>query len=158
MEVLAEVAGRTYGSVAVSAPADFTSPFNAPFACLIWEHGAASTEDERAAFADRLLAAGCSYAVCGGANCEAWHDAVDEAVVARMVADGADEPAHVMTTWHDGEGPDDVASFFVLNTDFGEHKFQQYLVVHVGTSDEKGRVDEAVRGHARSQRGLHYEP
>ena len=46
------------------------------------------------------------------------------------------------------ESPDDVAFFFVLNTNFNEHDFKRFLVLHVGDGHAKGEVDAAVRRHA----------
>ncbi|MBM3494779.1 MAG: hypothetical protein FJX72_10765 [Armatimonadetes bacterium] len=151
MNVLAENEGKTYAVLAVDAPDDFVSPFpGALFACMLWDHDGRFTETQRSEVAKRLLQAGCRYAVCGGQNCEAWHDAVDEEFV-RLHVDDPDQTAdavHVMTTWHANETPDDVAFFFVLNTNFDDHDFDRYLVVHVGDGHARGEVDAAVRRHA----------
>jgi len=53
-----------------------------------------------------------------------------------------------MTTWHADESPDDLAFFFVLNTNFNEPDFKRLLVLHVGDGHAKGEVDAAVRRHA----------
>jgi hypothetical protein len=97
-----------------------------------------------------LLEGGCRYAVCAGADCEAWHDAID----LEFVKLHSDDPehvintVHVMTTWHQGESPDDVAFFFVMNTNFDAHDFDRYLVLHLGTSAAVVKVDAAVRKYA----------
>lgn len=151
MNVLAENEGKTYAVLAIEAPDDFVSPFpGALFPCMIWDHDGCFTETQRSEVAKRLLQAGCRYAVCGGQNCEEWHDAVDEEFV-RLHLDDRDETldaVHVMTTWHADETPDDVAFFFVLNTNLDDHDFNRYLVVHVGDSQTRGEVDAAVRRHA----------
>lgn len=151
MNVLAENDGRTYASVAIDAPADFVSPFpGALFPCMIWDHDGRFTAAQRSEVANRLLQAGCRHAICGGQSCEAWHDAVDEEFVRQHsdVPDESADAAHVMTTWHADESPDDVAFFFVLNTNFNEHDFKRFLVLHVGDGHAKGEVDAAVRRHA----------
>ncbi len=151
MNVLAENEGKTYGALAIHAPDDFVSPFpGALFPCMVWDHDGRFTEAERSEVAKRLLQAGCRYAVCGGHNCEAWHDAVDLAFVRQHVKDPDEtrDAVHVMTTWHTDETPDDVAFFFVLNTNFDDHDFRRYLVLHVGDGRAKGEVDAAVRRHA----------
>ena len=151
MYVLAENRGKTYAALTVHAPDDFVSPFpGALFTCMIWDHAGRFTETQRSEVAKRLLQAGCRYAVCGGQNCEAWHHAVDEEFV-RLHVDDPDQTLdamHVMTTCHTDETPDDVAFFFVLNTNFDDHDFDRYLVMHVGDGQARGEVDAAVRRYA----------
>jgi hypothetical protein len=117
---------------------------------LIWDHDSHCSQDQRVDIAKALLAAGCRYAVCGGTQCETWHDTVDVEWVREHVdeSDAVQAAAHVMTTWHHGETPDDVAFFFVMNTNFDEHDFKRFLVVHVGSSARVGEVNGAVRNHA----------
>lgn len=151
MDMLAEQEGKVYGSMTIDAPADFVSPFpGALFPCLIWDHAGRFTEAQRAEVARELLHVGCRYAVCGGDNCEAWHDAVDAAFVWQHAdhLDEARDAAPIMTTWHADESPDEVAFFFVLNTNFDHHDFVRYLVLHVGDGRTKNEVDAAVRRHA----------
>jgi hypothetical protein len=127
------------------------SPFPGTlFPCLIWDHDGRFTEAKRLVVAQALLQAGCRYTVCGGENCEAWHDIVDMEYVMQHLDDSEEvrEAMHVMTTWHDDESPDDVAFFFVLNTNFDYHDFQRYLVLHVGTGPLKEQVNAAVQKYA----------
>jgi hypothetical protein len=65
-----------------------------------------------------------------------------------VATDQSADAAHVMTTWHADESPDDVAFFFVLNTNFNEHDLKCFLVLHVGDGHATGEVDAAVRRHA----------
>jgi hypothetical protein len=113
-------------------------------------HSERFTAAQRSEVANRSLQAGCRYAVCGGQSCEPWHDAVDEEFVRQHsdVPDESADAAHVMTTWHADESPDHVAFFFLLNTNFTEHDFKRFLVLHVGDGHAKGEVDAAVRRHA----------
>lgn len=154
MSVLVENEGKTYVAMVIGAPGDFASPFSGTvFPCVIWDHDGRFTEAQRGEVARRLLQAGCRYAVCGGQNCESWHDAVDEEFVQQHMNDTATtlDAAHVMTTWHAGESPDDVALFFVLNTNFGDHDFDHYLVLHIGDGQAKAEVDAAVRRYALNE-------
>jgi hypothetical protein len=151
MNVLAEAEAKIYAAIAIDDPGDFVSPFPGTlFPCMIWDHEGCFTEAQRALVAKGLLQAGCRYVVCGGQNCEAWHDAVDIEFVRQHVddSDEARETVHVMTSWHADEGPDDVAFFFVLNTNFDDHDFMRYLVLHVGRGRAKEEVDAAVRRYA----------
>lgn len=151
MRVLAERDGKVYGAITVEVPGDFEAPFvGALFPCLVWDHSGRFSETDRSAVARALLDAGCRYAVCGGQRCEAWEAAVDVEFVTRH-ADASQEAldaAHVMTTSHRGESPDDVAFFFVLNTNFDEHAFERYLVLHIGTGPAEHALEAAVRGWA----------
>lgn len=152
METVAEHLGKTYRSVAVRQSENIESVFTGfAFPCLIWDHGSSLPTEERSNFAKKLLAAGCRYFVCGGAECKLWHDIVDEEWVSQHLNDPDDvqAAAHVMTTWHEGESPDDVAFFFVMNTNFDNHDFQTFLIVHSGGSaSDVDRVNAAVRRHA----------
>ena len=154
MDVLAEKEGKIYGAIGIDGPEGFAPPFpGALFPCLIWDHEGRFRDWERSAVTRALLDAGCRYAVCGGKTSKAWHDAVDAEFVAQHLDDPDDvrEAEHVMTTCHDGESPDDVAFFFVLNTNFDEHDFERYLVLHVGTGEKKTEVDAAVRKYALNE-------
>lgn len=102
-----------------------------------------------------MLGGGCRYAVCGGLHCEEWHDAVDNEFLKKHIDDPDEvlpdevlDESHVMTTWHENEPAEDVGFFFVLNTNFDFHDFQQYLVLHVGRGREVAHVDAAVRKYA----------
>jgi hypothetical protein len=54
-----------------------------------------------------------------------------------------------MTTWHDKEIPDDVAFFFVYNTNFDDITFDRYLILHIGTDPSARSIDDAVTAHAK---------
>lgn len=151
MEILVENEGKVYGTIIIDGPDDFASPFcDALFPSLIWDHDGRYTDAARSAIAKTLLEAGCRYAVCSGKDCDAWHIAVDMAFVETHLNDPDEvrDSVHVMTTSHDGESPDDVAFFLVLCTNFDDHEFRRYLVLHVGSGPAKAQVDAAVRKYA----------
>ena len=157
MDVLAENDCRVYARATIDRPEAFASPFSGDlFPCLIWDHDGRFTGPKRTAVAERLRQAGCRYTVCGGQNCEAWHDAVDAVFVEAHFG----EPEHVrdtafvMTSSHEGESPDDVAFFFVLNTNFEDHDFRRYLVLHVGMSPSQAEVDSAVQKHVHGKNAV----
>jgi hypothetical protein len=157
MEVLAEKDGKIFSTATLHRPDAFMSPFaGVLFPCLIWDHEGHFRELARSATARALLEAGCRYAVCAGKNCEAWHDAVDmEFVKAHLHdPDGILESVHVMTSCHHEETPDDVAFFFVLNTNFDNHEFRHYLVLHVGTGPARDQVNEAVRKYVLGENAV----
>jgi hypothetical protein len=142
---------RSFHGDVLAQPLTLHPPFaGGAFPCLLWDHGGALSTEAKAAVARTLLQAGCRYAVCAGAECEVWHDVFDEV----HVIDTTDSPANaneedlVMTTWHHGEAPEDVAFFFVLNTNFGPYDFDRFLVLHVGSGARQQEVDDWVRRHA----------
>lgn len=148
MDLILEHSGRCYFRQVIRCSAEFEEPFGGrPYPCLVWTHEEVVADDERWALAERIVASQCRYAVCGGRECEAVHDAVDSAYI-RPFLDPATadlERPMVMTTWHEGESFDEVASFFVLSTNFAKHDFAEYLVLHVGgTPPEHAALDAAV--------------
>lgn len=154
MSVLVEKEGKIYVAMALDGAGDFVSPFpDTLFPCMIWDHDGHLAEAQRAEVARHLLQAGCRYAVCGGQNCDAWHVAVDVEFTRPCGDDPGEtlDDVHIMTTSHAGESPDDVAFFFVLNTNFGDHYFERYLVLHVGDGQAKAEVDAAVRRYALNE-------
>ena len=151
METIAEHGGKAYYAITINRGDAFVSPLAAfPFPCLIWDHDSHCSQDQRVDITKALLASGCRYVVCGGTECEAWHDTVD----LEWVREHLDEPddvqaaAHVMTTWHNSETPDEVAFFFVMNTNFDQHDFTRFLVVHIGSGATVGELNGAVRKQA----------
>ncbi|HAK96020.1 MAG TPA: hypothetical protein DCM87_13770 [Planctomycetes bacterium] len=154
MYVIAEIHGRTYSASTVADPGAIADPLpGGPFPCLLWDHDGRSPAPLRSAVARALLEAGCRYVVCGGHNCEAWHDAIDWEFVNAHIDDptGVTDAAHVMTSWHDGQTPDDVAFFFVRNTNFDDHDFRTHVVLHVGAGSDHDRLNAAVRRHALAE-------
>jgi hypothetical protein len=150
MHLIVEYDGRSFYSESIAAPQDLQMTFSgAAFPCLLWDHAGGSHVSTKEALARALIRAGCRYAVCAGRECEQWHDMFDECLVEdRLDSANKNEDALVMTTWHDGETPDDVASFFVFDTNFGPHDFKHFLVLHFGTGPQKFDVDESIRRYA----------
>ena len=151
MHLIAQYNGRSFYSDHLAMPFHLQPPFaDVFFPCLIWDHTGEMPVAAKSGVARTLLKAGCRYAVCGGMECEAWHDIFDEVHIAHTLGLPTDEADRdlVMTTWHTAESPDDVAFFFVLNTNFGPHDFERFLVLHVGTGRQQQDVEQAVRRYA----------
>ena len=149
MEVFLKHGRRTYSRQALGEPTDFRAPFDGrAYPCLVWDHDGAFADAERQSVGQELIRSNCRYVVCGGANGADWENAADEAFVLEYLDRSAAlaEQRHVMTTSHDGESPEDVAFFFVLNTNFAEHDFTDLLVLHIGgTLAGRRLVEESVR-------------
>ncbi len=147
MELICESQGRRFYRQAIRRADELVSPFGGrPYPVLIWTHGAALAPEDRWALAERLIGSGCRYAVCGGVACEAVHDDIDSVFIRPFLdlAPEAMERAHVMTTYHEGESPEDVAAFFVSSTNFDQHDFREYLALHVGGSGAAHAVLDAA--------------
>jgi hypothetical protein len=135
----------------------FDSPFwgNQGFACLLWSYGVAPTEPGARQLVGSLLRSGCRYFVCGGAACEAWHDLIDErfGLECANASDEERDQRQLMTSWHTGEAADDVAFFFVFNTDFDGVRISRFIVLHLGQSPDIAALDRAVAEHALKRVG-----
>jgi hypothetical protein len=149
---LATPAAPAFESVTLLSPtAALPSLAGAPFTLLLWDHSAAFDAAARARVARAVLDAGCAYAVCGGHACEAWHDAIDEELVARELATPQDAPAPplVPTTWHAGEPPEEVAFFFMRCVAIDDAPPARRVVLHLGTSPAARTLEDALRDLAR---------
>jgi hypothetical protein len=88
-------------------------PFDSePYAALVWATRP-TFDAQKQRIAHGLIGSGCAYVVCGGAEAEAWEEAVDDACLAQDVAEPGGKGRFVTTTSHRGEPPDEVAAFLV---------------------------------------------
>ena len=150
MDCIVDYQPRSYWFEVVSDLADFEPPFDgAPYPCLLWDARGGRSIDELSRLSAALVASGVRYAVCGGVQCKRWHDAIDEAFIS-LSLDGAEYDARfVMTSWHTDKPADDVAFFFVNNTNFDAHEFTRFLVLQLGDDPStEQRLREAVREQA----------
>lgn len=151
MRKLAQHGERVYLATDSKTVASAIASFRGePFVCLVWDHDGAASWEQQRALGKILIAAGCRYILCGGKNCSSWHDAADMEFVEKHgdKTDAEYDAAHVMTTWHDGEPPDEVAWDFAFLTFIEPDGAPYYLVVHVGTSPDESTLDAAVLVHA----------
>jgi hypothetical protein len=137
--------GRTYEHVVLDRPITMIDALPpTPYPCLLWDTRGDWTETERAVVIKALLDSDCRYVVSGGATCERWHDEVDGAYIARTLDAKTDE-RFVMTSWHTDESVENVAFFFVWNSNFDEHDFRRFLVLQVGSArSEAENLRDAV--------------
>lgn len=156
VEVLFSDSASFYGAVKVDSSEDLLSPFGGePFSCLLWDHEGSFGSEERIAVASSLLSYGCRYAVCGGKRVREWHDAIDSVYLSRLGHElqGSDED-YLITTWHEGEGPAEVAFFFVFNVDDDDADFDHKLILHIGGGEDQALLETAVRDFASGEREL----
>jgi len=133
----------------LSASDDIATPFGGEsFVAVIWAADGTANEVDRMTTARKLIDSGCRYMVCGGVNCEQWHDDADLVWVNldHQSAPAGPEMPMVMTTWHNGELVEEVASFAADCTDFDEHDFRNYLILIVGNESARlACVDHVFR-------------
>jgi hypothetical protein len=121
------------------------------FPCLLWDLAEHRPESELQGVVSSLLSSGSRYLVCGGISCSAWERVADDVAIARF-----SEDAEVMTTAHRGQTENEVARFFVFNTNFGVHDFKEYLVLVLGETGD-GIVEQlcaSIRRYALEAAGL----
>lgn len=149
MRLLAEHEGSRVFVHTVGTPNVPALPFGgAGFPCLVWHHGEPWRQEDMLDFARGLIRGGCRYAVCVGPRYEGldWETAFDMAWVEDYldVPQAARDANFLMTSQHDGESVDDVAFWFILNTCFDCHDFQDFLLLHMGTGPNVEAVEGAV--------------
>ena len=125
------VTGRPLYVLDAAGPDDIPAalPVSGPYLiCLLaWDARQLSAADI-GAVAERLLKAGCVYAVCWGPDCERVHDIFDEIDLARR----PDGP-WAMTTWHSRE-PLSEAIWFALFSAWPDDAFADGCRSVVGVS------------------------
>ena len=120
--------------------ADFALPFRQqPYVGVLWSNLSRPPSDQREFLTNALIASGCRYLVCGGSECELWHDFADEAYLA-LDPECANENAFVTTTWHDQESEEDVVFFFLTCTHVEKVKMNRYLIVQVGKNENQSKL------------------
>jgi hypothetical protein len=132
-----------------NGPRRHSQPPRIDAAISIWDTRDRRSPHELTALSGALVASGVRYAVCGGVDCKTWHDAVDLAFIQLDLHGEEYDSRFVMTSWHTDEPVDDVAFFFVLNTNFDTHDFTQFLVLQLGADRmTEHQLRESVRKHA----------
>ncbi len=102
------------------------------------------TAAERLHLSKQLVDQRCRYAVCGGVDCEEWHDAIDKV--------RPDDPL-VITTWHEGQSTNDVAQFFAECTTCDVFEPVRFVVLTIGAGAVLGESPrKAVSRYFRTSR------
>jgi hypothetical protein len=146
MEQIASDARRAFFVRALAPGEEFAPPFDGePYAALVWATTRRMPATQKQRIATALIASGCRYVVCGGAESESWEEAADDAYLAQDLPEPVPDEQFVMTSSHPREPEDEVAHFFVHAT--GMHRdFARYLVLLIGADDGvRARLTAAVR-------------
>lgn len=148
MEQVAADAYRAFFFHAMEPGEALEVPFGGePYAALVWS-ARRTTDAQKARITQALIASGCGYVVCGGAESERWEDAADEAYLDQNLPHPVPDDRFVMTTSHPGEPPDEVV-FFLTNATRLHREFARYLVLLVGDDDAvRQRLIDIVRHEA----------
>ena len=86
-----------------------------------------------------LVGSGCLFAMTWGPDCEAWHDALDEANIAAFGNGPIPDDHFVMTTWHFNETLIELFRFAGLVATHPSVAVFRTLIIHV--ADEPRRVE-----------------
>ena len=115
------------------------------YACMIWasEHTSLVFKSE---VISTLIGSECRYIVTGGLECEQWHDLSDEIYLATDPDFAPPKETMVMTSWHEDEPMEDVIEFLLHSTDFHDHGFTDYLILHVG---QNSQIEENLASQLR---------
>jgi len=134
VERILEISGREFFFQVLEKPEPFLPPYPGfSFPCLIWDARGSWPRELVDRFADAVIASGCRYAVCAGVDCERWHDWIDESFLAQNLEGPDYEARFVMTSWHTGQSPNEVA-FFLTGANFDQHDFRHFVVLQLGAS------------------------
>jgi hypothetical protein len=114
--------------IVLRPPYRFQSPFDGQAFVLVLHSDDPHVDEEmRRQAAEQIVASGCRYACCAGADCSRWHDAID---LAQTVADlePRDERL-IMTTWHESESLSEVVWFAFNCTAYDHFCPERFLIV-----------------------------
>lgn len=101
------------------------------YACMVWASELTSISLKNDV-SSALVASGCRYIVAGGLEGTIWDDAGDWAYLATEPNYDPPDETFVMTSWHDDEPMKEVLWFLLNVTNFDDHFFTNYLIIHAG--------------------------
>jgi len=88
-----------------------------------------------------LVAAGCRYALVWGQDCEAWHDAIDDASLEAFDYDDIPEDRFVLTTWHEDEDMEEVFWFAKHRAAHPVVPLNTTLVLHLAATARQDEIE-----------------
>ena len=136
-------------------PFEFVSPCGGgEFSMLLWVADSSITVVERWTLSVAFVRQGCRYAVCAGHGCSSWDDSIDYAYLESDPQYSTPDETFVMTSWHEAEPIEDIASFLVMCTSFDDYEAKAFVVVCLGGDAEVyGQVRDAVSRRLRLPSG-----
>jgi len=129
--------------IELEKPYSFESPFNKEeFVLFLYINDKSISNETQRKLSRQFISRGCRYAVCGGYNCEEWHDSIDSVCIGN---NKNSDKNFIMTTWHDDETIDDIVFFFVNNTSYENFIPENFCIVLLGKNLEiKNKILSAL--------------
>jgi hypothetical protein len=93
-----------------------------------------------------LVACGVRYALCQGVDCEAWHDAIDDAADEASGYDEVPPEQAVITTWHEDEELEEVFWFSRHKVAHPALRQETTLLLHIADSSRQEELEALFRG------------
>jgi hypothetical protein len=117
----------------VERPFVFDPPFpGRRYVVIVFSNDETVTDAERQAVAHTLFTSGCRCGVFAGHACGVWELALDTACIEGDAGCQPTDEAFTMTTSHEGESVEDIVFFGLMNTSFGSHEFDRFLILFIG--------------------------
>jgi hypothetical protein len=134
MDLLTTRDGKEVWFHQIERPFVFEPPFpDRRFVAIVFSNDESVTDAERQAVTRALFSSGCRYGLFAGQACGSWEFALDTACIESAPNFQPSDEAFTMTTSHEGESVEDVMFFGLMNTSFGSHDFDRFLVLFVGS-------------------------
>jgi len=90
-----------------------------------------------------LIESGCLYALCWGQDCEAWHDAIDDAYLEATNYEEVLEEKQVLSTWHEDEDLEEVFWFARHRAVHPAHELRETLILHIADAPRREELEAA---------------
>ena len=92
-----------------------------------------------------LIESGCLYALCWGQDCEAWHDAIDDAYLEATNYEDVPEDKQVVSTWHEDEDLEEVFWFARHRAVHPAHELRETLILHIADAPRREELEAQFR-------------
>jgi hypothetical protein len=92
-----------------------------------------------------LVASGARYVMAWGLECEAWHDAVDEAFLEATDYEDVSDEQMVVSTWHDDEDLADVFWFAKNRANYPALELNTTLILHIADAPRRDELEGAYK-------------
>jgi len=88
-----------------------------------------------------LIESGCIYALTWGQDCEAWHDAINDAYLEATNYEDVPEEQQVLTTWHEDEELEEVFWFARHRAVHPAHELRDTLILHIADAPRREELE-----------------
>lgn len=128
-------------------PFAFKTPFpGRRYVAIVFSNDETVADAERQAVTQALFASGCRCGVFAGHACGVWEWALDTACLESDADYQPSDEAFTMTTSHEGQSVEDIVCFGLMNTSFGSHDFDRFLILLIGPrAGLRDEVESAIQ-------------